>query len=54
MSKIPLWLTLKQADLLYRLIDTYVDAAGETQENRSDLGLAKRIRASLEKSKRPA
>lgn len=40
-------ITKKQADLLYRLIDSYVDAAGETQENRSDLAMAKRVRDRL-------
>jgi hypothetical protein len=39
-------LTKKQADMLYRLVDSYVDAAGETQENRNDLAMAKRVRAS--------
>ena len=43
-------MTAKQADLLYRLVDSYVDAAVETQENRSDLGLAKRIRVNLGKT----
>lgn len=42
-----LHLTGKQRRFLYVLIDTYVDAAGETQENRSDLAMAKRIRARL-------
>ena len=40
-------LTGKQRDLLYRLVDTYVDACAENAENRSDLAMAKRIREQL-------
>ena len=46
-------LTPKQVDLLDRLVDTYIDAAAETQENRSDLNLAKRIRTNLRKAQMP-
>lgn len=41
-------LTDKQADLLFRMIDKYVDAAHETAGwDRRDLGMAMRIRARL-------
>lgn len=42
--------TKKQADLLHRLVDTYVDACAESMENRSDLRMAKRIRWRLERA----
>lgn len=42
--------TAKQADLLWRLLDSYIDAAAETQENRSDLAMAKRIRTNINRA----
>lgn len=40
-------ITANQAHLIYMLLDSYIDGASETMENRNDLRTAKRIRARL-------